>query len=146
VEIFIYEENMENTPFSHEALTLEGKQELVYTAMSKHYFYYRMHISRFVLERGKVPLNPFMLFDYFLLDSVDRDCIRDANNSTVNRSDQIWVFGPISNGVLTEILLARKSNKPIFYFKIERPHKIIEIEESEVEMEAEVKEYKSLFV
>src|SRR5579862_2439275 len=51
--------------FSHEALSLEGTRELVYTAMSKHYFYFRMHISRFVLDQGKVPLNP--LLRYFLL-------------------------------------------------------------------------------
>src|ERR1700722_1523275 len=102
---------MSNALFSHEALSLNGSKPLVYTAMSKHYFYFRMHISRYVLEQGKVPLNPFMLFDYFLLDSVERDLVRDANNSVVLRADQIWVFGPISNGVLAEILLARKANK-----------------------------------
>ena len=26
---------------------------------------------------------------------------------------KIWVFGPISNGVLAEIILARKAKKPI---------------------------------
>jgi hypothetical protein len=134
-----------NKPFfSHEALLLSGNKELVYTAMSKHYFYYRMHISRYVLEHGKVPLNPFMLFDYFLLDSVERDSIRDANNSVVLRSDQIWVFGPVSNGVLAEILLARKASKPISYFKIEKPHKIVPVVGEEIEIEEEVQQYKSL--
>lgn len=132
------------TSFSHEALHLAGGKELVYTAMSKHYFYYRAHISKFVLENEKVPLNPFMLFDYFLLDSVDRDLVRDANNSLVLRADQIWVFGPVSNGVLTEIILAKKANKPIAYFKIEKPHKIIPISEEEIEMEDEVESFKSL--
>jgi hypothetical protein len=129
--------------FSHEALSLTGNKELVYTAMSKHYFYYRMHISRYVLEQGKVPLNPFMLFDYFLLDCIERDAVRDANNSIVLRSDQIWVFGPISNGVLAEILLARKANKPIRYFKIEQPHRIVPISNEEVEMEEEIQQYRS---
>lgn len=134
-----------NTPsFSHEALSLNGSKKLVYTAMSKHYFYYRMHISRYVLEQKKVPLNPFMLFDYFLLDSVDRDLVRDANNSVVLRSDEIWVFGPISNGVLAEILLAQKVQKPISYFKIEKPHTITQIREKDVEMEEEVKQFQSL--
>lgn len=116
---------MNNMPFSHEALSLSGSKQLVYTAISKHYFYFRMHISKYVLEHGKVPLNPFMLFDYFLLDSVERDSVSDANNSVVLRSDVIWVFGPISNGVLAEIMLAQKANKPISYFKIEKPHKIV---------------------
>lgn len=92
--------------FEHAALDLKGNCDLVYTAMSKHLFYYRMHISRYVLDQGKVPLNPFMLFDYFLLDSIDRDAVRRANNSIVLRADEIWVFGPISNGVLSEILIA----------------------------------------
>src|SRR5262249_24719492 len=127
-------------------LTLEGSQELVYTAMSKHYFYYRMFISRYVLEKGKVPLNPFMLFDYFLLDSVDRDRIRDANNSIVRRADQLWVFGPISNGVLAEIQIAQNSCKPIVYFKIEKPHTIIQITSQEAEMEQDVMEYKPILL
>lgn len=134
----------DTSPFVHDALFLTGSKQLVYTAMSKHYFYFRMHISRYVLEQGKVPLNPFMLFDYFLLDSVERDLIRDANNSVVLRADQIWVFGPISNGVLAEILLARKANKAIFYFKIKKPHLILPISNEEIEMEDEVEQYKSL--
>lgn len=135
---------MNTHSFSHEALSLKGSKPLVYTAMSKHYFYFRMHISRYVLEQEKVPLNPFMLFDYFLLDSIDRDLVRDANNSVVLRADELWVFGPISNGVLVEILLAQKANKPIFYFKIEKPHKITSISFQEIEMEEEVDQYKSM--
>lgn len=135
---------MDSFTFSHEAMSLQGKRELVYTAMSKHYFYYRMHISRYVLEQGYVPLNPFMLFDYFLLDSIDRNFIRDANNSVVLRADQIWVFGPISNGVLAEIMLAKKAKKVIAYFTIAKPHTIISIHESAVEMESDVEPFKSL--
>lgn len=135
---------MNESTFSHEALSLKGNKQLVYTAMSKHYFYFRMHISRFVLEQGKVPLNPFMLFDYFLLDTVERDLIREANNSVVLRADQIWVFGPISNGVLTEIIIAKKTNKPVFYFKIEKSYEIKPLSYEEIEMEEEVEEFKSL--
>lgn len=130
--------------FSHEALSLNGGKPLVYTAMSKHYFYFRMYISCYVLESGMVPLNPFMLFDYFLLDKVDRDLVRDANNSVVLRSDQVWVFGPISNGVLAEILLAKKANKPVAYFKIDKPHKIIHVNVDMVEMEDEVCQFRHL--
>lgn len=135
---------MDSTSFSHEALSLSGSKKLVYTAMSKHYFYYRMHISKYVLEQEKVPLNPFMLFDYFLLDSVDRDLVRDANNSVVLRADEIWVFGPISNGVLAEIMLAQKANKPICYFKIEKPHKILPVAYEEIEVEEDIQQFKHL--
>ncbi|MDP1836550.1 MAG: hypothetical protein Q8K75_11575 [Chlamydiales bacterium] len=130
--------------FSHEALALEGSKQLVYTAMSKHLFYFRAHISRYVLEQGKVPLNPFMLFDYFLMDTVERDLIRDANNSVVLRSDEIWVFGPVSNGVLAEIIMAKKMNKPVLYFKIENSSQVRPVAYDEVEMEQEVDQFRSL--
>lgn len=130
--------------FSHEAMQLSGRKPLVYTAMSKHYFYYRMFISRYVLVQGMVPLNPFMLFDYFLLDTVDRDLVRDANNSVLLKADHIWVFGPVSNGVLAEILLAKEARIPISYFKIEKPHQIVSISPDEVELENEVESYKAL--
>lgn len=114
--------------------------------MSKHYFYFRMHISRWVLEQGKVPLNPFMLFDYFLLDSVQRDVVRDANNSLVSRSDEIWVFGPVSNGVLAEIMLAKKAKKPLSYFKIEKSQKIIRVANEEIEIEEEIQQFRPLLL
>jgi len=129
--------------FTHQALNLTNDKNLVYTAMSKHLFYYRMHISKFVIEQHGVPLNPFMIFDYFLLDSVDRDLIREGNNNLVKRSDELWVFGPVSNGVLAEIKIAAAAKKVIRYFKIEKPHEIIAITAKDVEMEDEVKDFKN---
>ena len=76
-----------------------------------------------------------MLFDYFLLDSVDRDTIRNANNNVVARADELWVFGPIADGVLAEIKLAKELDKPIRYFKIEKSKNIIETSEEEIEFE-----------
>lgn len=128
--------------FQHQALELRQDKLLVFTALSKHLFYYRMFISKFVLEQGAVPLNPFMVFDYFLLDSVDRDLIREANNNLVKRSDQIWVFGGVSNGVLAEIKIAREMGKTVRYFTLEKPHTIEECESTSVEMEDEVKAYR----
>jgi hypothetical protein len=129
--------------FEHVALNLISEKPLVYTAMSKHLFYYRMHISKFVIENGGVPLNPFMIFDYFLLDSVDRDLVREGNNNLVKRCDELWIFGLVSNGVLAEIKIAKAMEKVIKYFKIEKPHKIIPINKKEVEMEEEVAEFKN---
>jgi hypothetical protein len=129
--------------FVHDALELTEKKMLVYTAMSKHLFYYRMFISKFVLEHGAVPLNPFMLFDYFLLDSVDRDRVREGNNNLVMRADEVWVFGPVSNGVLAEVTLAKKSGKRVRYYAIEKPHAIVSIDKDSVEMEPDVAEYKN---
>jgi len=63
--------------------------KLVYTALSKRLFYFRMHISKFVLDKNCVPLNPFMLFEYFMLDTVERDKTREANNNLVKKADEL---------------------------------------------------------
>ncbi len=127
--------------FDHQALNLAGDKPLIYTAASKHLFYYRMFISKFVLERGGVPLNPFMIFDYFLLDAVERDAVRSGNNSLVKRCDEIWVFGPVSDGVLAEIKLAKNMDKPLRYFQIEK-NNISEISRDQVILEDDVAGYR----
>lgn len=128
--------------FSHEALDHQKEKPLIYTAMSKHVFYYRTFISAYVLENGGVPLNPFMIFDYFLSDLVDRNLVREGNNNIVMRADELWVFGDVSNGVLAEILIAKKLGKKIKYFEIQKPHKIVETTKDHVQMEDEVAEFK----
>lgn len=135
---------MSKKSFTHPALNVQKDKPLVYTAMSKHLFYYRMFISAFVLENGGVPLNPFMVFDYFLLDSVGRDLVRQGNNNLVKRCDEIWVFGAVSNGVLAEILIANEQGKPVRYFKIDTQHGIIETAKDAVDMEEEVAEQRHL--
>lgn len=109
--------------------------KLVYPAFSKHLFYSRMHISKYVLENDGVPLNPFMIHEYFLLDTIDRDKIRESNNTLVERADEIWVFGKISDGVEAEIKLARSHKKPVRYFTVLYSKDIQEISEEQSEME-----------
>lgn len=103
-----------------------------------------MFISVFVLENGGVPLNPFMVFDYFLLDAVDRDLVREGNNNLVKRCDEIWVFGAVSNGVLAEVQIANEQGRTVRFFAIEKPHKIVEVTKDKVEMEAEVADMRHL--
>ncbi len=129
-------------PFEHRALDFEGNMPLVYPAMSKHLFYMREHISRHVLENGGVPLNPFMVFNYFLGDSVDRDLIRKANNSLVAASDQLWMYGPVSDGALAEIIQAKEQEKIVRYFGIVASRDIVELPKDKVEMEEEVRDFR----
>jgi hypothetical protein len=126
------------TDFSHPAESLAPNRKLVFTAISKHLFYYRMFISKFVLEQGGVPLNPFMLFDYFMVDTVDRDVVRQANNTGVARSDELWVFGPVSDGVLAEIRMTKAAGKPVRYFSVDHNTGITECLPAAVELETEV--------
>lgn len=132
--------------FDHSALKLHKNMPLIYTAMSKQNFYYRMHISKFVIEKGAVPLNPFMIFDYFLLDSIDRNKIRESNNNLVKRADAVWIFGSISDGVLAEIKIAKSINKPLKYYKLTKSKNLVEIEACESEMEDNVKQFKNMLL
>ena len=90
----------------------------IFTAQSKAFFYCKDAICEFVFNKGMLPVNPFMAFDYFLGDRVDRDLIRRANNQLISMCDELWVFGDIANGVMFEILLAKRLEKPIRYFTI----------------------------
>lgn len=76
-----------------------------------------------------------MLFEYFMLDTVERDIVRNANNRLIEKADELWVFGPVSDGVLAEIKLAEKENKPVKYFSIIKSSVIKEISPNKVEFE-----------
>jgi hypothetical protein len=113
-------------------------EKVVYTAMSKKNFFQKWRIVKFVLEKGFVPLNPFMLYDYFLVDSVDHNLVRNANNKVIEKCDELWVFGEMADGVEREIKLAKILNKPIKYFNISKlPEEIKEISENEIIFEGD---------
>jgi len=113
-------------------------EKLIFTAMSKKNFFQKWRVVKFVLEQGSVPLNPFMLYDYFLVDSVDHDLVRNASHRIIEKSDELWVFGEIADGVKREIEIAKKLNKPIKYFDISGlPEKVIEINENKVIFEGD---------
>ena len=119
------------------------KIPIVYTAVSKHYFYFKMFISKFVLDEGYCPVNPFMVFDYWLLDSVSRKAIVEGNNNMVNRAEELWVFGPVSNGVLAEIKMAKEKDRTVKYFEIVDSKEIKEIGKENVKFEDEVKGFEN---
>ena len=115
-----------------------------YTATSKRKFYMKDQISTFTLQQGYVPLNPFQIFG-FLNDTVDRNLVRQANNTLIRIANEFWVFGEVSDGVLAEIKQAKEQRKPIKYFRIENSKDIIEILNlEEVVMEKNVKTYRNL--
>lgn len=94
------------------------ERKVVFAAMSKRNFFLREHIIRFILNRGFTPTCAFMMYSYFLLDTVDRRKLIRANNDLIRRSDELWVFGDISNGVKKEIELADEVDLPVKYFAI----------------------------
>lgn len=86
--------------------------------MSKDIFYWREHIIKHILEEGHTPLCAFMMFSYFLLDTVDRVALIESNNDLVRLADELWVFGKLTTGVRAEIEVAKACAIPIRYFKI----------------------------
>jgi len=133
--------------FEHQALNLNNiGRPLVYTALSKHLFYFKDHISKHVLDNGGVPLNPFMTFGYFMLDTVDRDVVREANNTLVARADQLWVYGAVSDGVLAEIIQAKEREKPIRYFGVVASREIVEYTKEDAPMEDEVAGQRAILI
>jgi hypothetical protein len=91
-------------------------KRVIYTAQSRHLFYAKMLICKFVLEQDAVPLNPFNMWGYFLYELVDRDLVRRGNNNVVRITDETWVFGPIADGVLAEIEYTMELKKPLKFF------------------------------
>src|SRR5436305_8419493 len=79
--------------------TLRHPKKLVYIAMSNKSFYWRGHIQKFVLDSGMVPISPYMLFDYYLMHTVDKDVVREPMNNLLSPSDEVWVVGRLAPGV-----------------------------------------------
>ena len=130
--------------FDHRALSLTQKTKIIFIAMTKHVSYFKRHAVKYVLEKGYTPISQFWIFDYFLVDAIDRDLVRRANNNLIRISDEMRVFGPISDGVLAEIKLVKGMDKPIKYFKIIKSSTDIqEISKDGIEMEDEVEEFRN---
>ena len=97
--------------------------------MSKRTFYLREHIVKFILEKGFTPTCAFMMYSYFLLDTVEKQRLISANNELIRRCDEVWVFGEISDGVQEEVKLANKLKLTVKYFDIDKDSYVF-VEES----------------
>lgn len=121
--------------YTHGSLDLVQKEDIIFTSFSKKNFYLRSAISKFVLFKRRVPVSPFMNFDYNLAGLVPKDSIRTANNSLIRRCDELWVFGEVSDGVLVEIHLANKRGIPVRYFALHDDEQFVEITQDQVQLE-----------
>lgn len=120
----------------HIAKALTDKKKLIFTAQSARNFHQRMLICRYVFEQGGVPLNPFMMFGYYLYELVERNAVRNGNNNVLASCDEVWVFGDISDGVAAEIEMAEQQGKPLRYFDISGlPDKITETSRNNLPIE-----------
>lgn len=99
-------------------------------------FFLREFMVKYILQQGYTPTCAFMMYSYYLLDSVERDSLIKANRELIRRSDELWVFGRISDGVAEEIKLAKECDMPIRYFDYDdcnfKRCEFVEIDESNV--------------
>ncbi len=115
---------------------IEKNCKIVFSSYSKKLFYLRAQISAFILLQDCAPFNPYMNFEYNLSGTVDKRHIRIANNTMVQKADELWVFGDVSDGVLVEIYLAQKYRKKIrFFIPDEKINHFVEITIEKVELE-----------
>lgn len=116
------------------------KLRVVFTAHSSKNSHLAMQICKFVFENGCAPINLFNLYGYFMFDLVDKEKVFAANNELIKRSDELWVFGEITEGVFIEMELAKHLGKPIKYFEIvtNSPLTVKEMHESEVKINHDV--------
>lgn len=115
---------------------LRHPKHLIYCALANRNFYWRGHITKFVLDEGHVPIVPAMMFDYYLLHTVPKETVREAFNNLIVRSDQMWVFGNLSLGVKVQIGIAKRLRKPVRYYDInDLPYRLVSIPEAMVREE-----------
>jgi hypothetical protein len=131
----------------HPRLRLKKTYPLIYPAYSKRNFFLQMQISQYCLDKRAIPLNPFMLFRYFLGDIIPRENIYNANNNIVRICDEVWTFGEISNGVLAEIQMKKEMGGEVKYIEIIKgyPAQFRQINPEKAEFEKEEKEKLSRF-
>jgi len=119
------------TPAEQAERALRRPKRLVYVALSNRNFYWRQHITKFVLDEGAVPICPFMLFDYYLLHTVPKETVREAFNNLIVKCDEMWVFGPMSLGVRVQVGIAKRLRKPLKYYDIaDLPYRLVNIPEA----------------
>ena len=119
------------SPAEQAERTLRRPKALVYVAMSNRSFFWRQQLTKFVLDEGRVPITPFMMFDYYLLHTVPKELVREAMNNLIARCEEMWVFGPLSLGLKVQVGIAKRMRKPVRYFDIsDLPYRVVGVPES----------------
>lgn len=107
--------------------------DVVYTAIPKSLHFAHQFILQDVIERGCAPITPYGI-TFWLLDTVDRDKIREVNTTYVRTADEVWAYGTpddiggehsigdglnTTDGVIAETELALESNTPVRVFELD---------------------------
>lgn len=115
------------------------QRKLVYATHSRNWFYAREAITRYAVEQGAAVVNPFMNYGFYLNGAVKKDEVDECCHQLIRSADELWVFGPISEAILTDIVVAVMEGKHIRFFSIsEQSSEIHELREEDISFEREV--------
>lgn len=107
-------------------------RNLVYVAVPKYLHFAHDYILQHVLSLGEAPITPYS-GPFWLLDTVDRTAIREANATYIDTADEIWAYGTktehlsdavglngiaVTDGVLDEVVHAIDMDTPVTLFTI----------------------------
>lgn len=114
-------------------------RKFVYATHSRNWFYVREAVTQFAVEQGAAVVNPFMNYGFYLNGAVKKDEVDECCHQLIRSADELWVFGPISEAILTDIVVAVMEGKNIRFFSVsERSSEIHELREEDISFEREV--------
>ena len=120
----------------------DGKRtprKMVYVTHSKNWFYVREVVMAFAVGQGAAAVNPFMNYGFYLNGAVEKDKIMECCHQFIRTVDELWVFGPVSEEILTDIAVAVMEGKKIRFFSIsEQASEIHELRMEDITFEREV--------
>ena len=111
----------------------------VYITHSRSWFYMREMLTNYAVKEGTAPLDPFMNYGFYLNGTAAREEIMACCHQMIRNCDEVWVFGPISEAMLTDIMVALWEGKPIHFYSIgEQVSDLKEITVDDIIFEREV--------
>lgn len=139
----IFEEKQRCLEVSMKRLRIKGgkrtPRKMVYVTHSKSWFYARTAVMQFAVEQGAAAVDPFMNYGYYLDGAVEKDEIIECCHQFIRTADELWVFGPISEAILTDIAVAVMEGKSVHFFSIsEQVSEIHELKMEDIIFEREV--------
>jgi hypothetical protein len=113
-----------------------GQKKSAYLCVSTVNSHHRIHIAKFIMESGYIPVYPEMVKDFYSVEDKNRMPLEEVKDSSMKSCDEFWVFGDVSRRMKEDINLALRLRKMVRYFDISgAPDYIKEISREQVVFE-----------
>ena len=80
--------------------------------------YNAIKYSRFAIQNLCMPVTPHLMYPHMLNDNIEEERKLGLlyGQILLEKCDEIWVFGKVSEGMAVEMLVAQKAGIPIRFF------------------------------